>query len=90
MNYMTNKHDIFISYKRKSLPTANRWICSNVVLASLTFFTLDNVQASLHCTRLFEKFHRASYGVPLVLLWLFYGAYFLHFNAKNKNILLTS
>ena len=31
-----------------------------LTLASLTFLTLGNLQASLHCTRLIEKFGKAS------------------------------
>lgn len=53
---MTNNCDIFISYKWKSLSTANCRSCSDVVFASLTFLTLNNIQTSLCCARLIGKF----------------------------------
>ena len=59
---MTNNNNKFLSYMWKDLTTINCWSYSNVVLASLTFLTLDNVQASLHRTRLIEKFLRSSFS----------------------------
>lgn len=83
---MNEFYDIFITNNWKTLQSSNRWSCSDVALALLTFLTLDNVQTFLHCTRFVEKFLRSSFGVPLVLLWLFYRTFSLS-QMSNGNLL---